>query len=175
MIEYFYHLDYSEETKEGLGSAPANHVKMCAIADKYNVGVLQQLAIDKFKECTTDADVTEEELAEAALIAYEFLEPTKDIRARIVELIVEKEIIFQKDTGVPAGPIERFMRTCPEFATDAVKGVMSKPMPTGLYESIDCCGIMYTLSADQSGADINHSRQRIVCFSCGDVLYLDFA
>ena len=170
MVEYFYNLDYSEDTTADLGSPLANHVRMCVIADKYDIKPLQDLAIQKFKKRTESDKMTEGELTEAALIAYEFLEPSREICAHIVNLVVEKKVVLQDvDPVAPTATIEMLMRTCPEFATDFIKAVGSKLRAPSHVADITCyyCGLKYTIGGEKARTIIA-SRRSVPCCFCSE-------
>jgi hypothetical protein len=126
LYTFFYNLDYSEGLFPTNSNHLAMHVKICIVADKYGVSSLQALATEKFKKYATET-ITEDDLTEAAQIAYEAVDVTAEIRAHIVKVAMEKEFLTRGEASANPSSFESFARTCPDLATDALQ---SKPALT---------------------------------------------
>ncbi|KAK4550259.1 hypothetical protein LTR36_003226 [Oleoguttula mirabilis] len=95
------------------------HVKVCVLADKYDIPHLKQMAIEKFK---AGIDVAAEDLATAAELAYDASPATEKIRERIVAFGIENKLLSTAGkTGISA-----VMGNNAEFARDYAQALESR-------------------------------------------------
>lgn len=113
LISYLYKLNYNQNTEAGVES----HVKMCILADKYEILPLGTIAIDYFKEATTAASMSNSGCAgfcEAIRCAYGAAAVTQEIREHLVELIVECDAMGHAEFEGSA--LQAVMREYPDVA-----------------------------------------------------------
>lgn len=149
MIAYFYHLNYDCDGFT-LQYPLANHVKMCIIADKYDVPCLQSLAVRKFHDYAKSHQISDAALTEAAVIAYEVARPTKDIRPVIVRYALANGFLAIAEDG-SSGPMEKLMRESPELATDVAVSLLADGICNKNYRcQRDACSRSFSVPLSES-------------------------
>jgi hypothetical protein len=98
------------------------HVHMAVIADKYNVPALYALANRKFKTML-DSEYAEDELADAAAVAYEYSVATKEMCSTIVHHLVNNKL------GSIPEQSKAVMKEHPQFAIDVADSLYLKTRP----------------------------------------------
>ena len=119
LLFYLYHLNYDER----LFTTPAFrlmfHVEMCIMANKFNIRPLHDLAVDKFKTHVQCTDVSEQELAQAAMIAYEAPpDSTAEVCQQIAKTAIRQKLYVYGTTPGSVSQFETLMRTCSALAAD---------------------------------------------------------
>ncbi|KAK4550260.1 hypothetical protein LTR36_003227 [Oleoguttula mirabilis] len=120
LVHYFYALSYTLPDLDRHDEALIlnHHVKMCIMADKYDIQPLKNLAISVFKGAAKDI-ARAQELSGAAALAYEAAGATEEIRKTIVDIGIERNLLsFKHDTS-----LGRVMADFPEFARDYAQTV----------------------------------------------------
>lgn len=134
MVFYLYNLDYMR----GAGSELALHVKMCILADKYNIEPLRLLANAHFKQAAANPRVWEEDqtlVCEAITCAYGAPQVTKEIRAHIVSPLVKNDALGFISKN-PGSALDIAMREYADVGID-VAMALREHCPGGREESED--------------------------------------
>jgi hypothetical protein len=128
-VYYLYNLNYDAALFRENGDHLSLHVQMCVLGDKYDMRPLQDLAIEKFRTLTTDNPPTGNDLANAAVCAYEAVGATTEIRKVIVKLAIDNKLIPTEICAEPATDLERAIQTYPGLCLDIMKVQQSMLKP----------------------------------------------
>ncbi|KXT07600.1 hypothetical protein AC578_10255 [Pseudocercospora eumusae] len=134
MVEYMYNLDY--DVCFSLSKTPTlgAHVEVAIIADKASRAIeaipeLYQIATKKVDRCLNDDYVDNEELTEAAEVAYNAPGPTAEIRGYIAQAACRKPNVFFIRQAEDS-PFSKLMEKQPMLSKDvALAAVASAPIP----------------------------------------------
>ncbi|KAI7207905.1 hypothetical protein KC333_g9322 [Hortaea werneckii] len=122
LVSYLYTLKYttfpSDERPWDHAKVAEYHVRMCVMADKYDIKPLKNMAIQAFNDkIKSEAAIIE--LSKAARTAWEATPATKEIRAAIVEYGISNGLLSTKGTN----ELSKTMLAYPEFALDYTKAL----------------------------------------------------
>ncbi|GAB1736537.1 hypothetical protein NU219Hw_g7684t1 [Hortaea werneckii] len=173
LVNYLYGLRYTESADGGKtgdhAKAAEHHVRMCVMADKYDIEPLKRLAIDAFYN-ELQCDLASIELSKAARIAWEAGPATEEIRTAIVAFGISNGLLSTKGTT----ELSKTMIAYPEFALDYAKAVERRvkkyeeaPRPRG-YETRYCCpGNSVDVCEASMILNLDQSLPRVRCAYCG--------
>ena len=171
LVDFLYSLNYCDGAFESENRL-AKHVKMCILADKYDMEPLRALAVQKFKgHAELKYFCTEPQLAEATMIAYEAPGPTEEIRKEIVRVALKEGFLFS-DTSKAAGPMVDLLETCTRLAGDVVKAILCKSVVLSKGSTWWCvgCGTNFAMiSGPRSAQDRAEDPDQCCYCGCYDV------
>ncbi|RMY44211.1 hypothetical protein D0865_10709 [Hortaea werneckii] len=174
LVSYLYTLKYttfpSDERPWDHAKVAEYHVRMCVMADKYDIKPLKNMANHAFND-KIESEVAIIELSKAARTAWEATPATKEIRAAIVEYGISNGLLSIKGTN----ELSKTMLACPEFALDYTKALERRVkkheegvlLPTSFEMRYYCPGN----SEDECEAtmilNLDRSLPRVHCAYCG--------
>ena len=143
MLHFFYYGDYDQETPTPL----LFHVKVYLIADKYFVGPLGSLALNKFR----DAVLTtwyKDEFADAVAAIYGSTASSEDAfrktivaisKARAAYLFSESDVVEAFDGTVQNSKFKRVASETPEFMFEVIRAGArpQRLLPSGILANDD--------------------------------------
>ncbi|SMY24764.1 unnamed protein product [Zymoseptoria tritici ST99CH_1A5] len=119
-VEYMYNFNYdAKDYESAFSSTPAIHVHLAVLADKYNIPLLQNLAVTKVK-ATLEHKCKPKDFAEAAALSFDFGSPTENIKSVIVDMIVNDQ------SPTMSGELEATMLEYPDLAVQVTKKLRVK-------------------------------------------------
>ncbi|RMY13267.1 hypothetical protein D0868_02107 [Hortaea werneckii] len=174
LVSYLYTLTYTAYPSDARPwdhvKVAEYHVRMCVMADKYDIKPLKNMAIHAFND-KIESEAAIIELSKAARIAWEAIPATEEIRAAIVEFGITKGLLSTRGTN----ELSKTMLAYPEFVLDYTKAVERRVkkyeegvLPPRSYErryycpgnSEDECEATMILNLDRS-------LPRVHCAYCG--------
>ncbi|KAI6874951.1 hypothetical protein KC338_g982 [Hortaea werneckii] len=173
LVNYLYGLKYTEPPGGGKtddhAKAAEYHVRMCVMADKYDIEPLKRLAIDAFNyELQCDSESIE--LSKAAHIAWETGPATEEIRKAIVAFGIDKGLLSTKGTT----ELSNTMIAFPQFALDYAKAVERRvrkyeeaPRPQGYEARYYCPGNSQDFCEATMILNLDQTLPRVRCAYCG--------
>lgn len=120
-VYYMYNLNYDAAHFADKENYLSLHVQLCIIADKYDMKLLQSLAVDKFRSQVEASAPSESDIATAASCAYDAMGPTTEIRKMIVEQALTRKLIPTEISEEPATEFEKTMHMFPGLCIDMYK------------------------------------------------------
>ncbi|KXT13258.1 hypothetical protein AC579_2488, partial [Pseudocercospora musae] len=127
LIDYMYRFDYEiPDLPSGeVSSELAFHVLVVVIADKYNMKSFQDLATAKFRAIAESIGVNDQDLTEAATIAYAAQLPTSEIRKIIATTAFSKPDYFMPEEPATSA-FGTYMESEPALAIDIARASLSR-------------------------------------------------
>lgn len=114
-------MNYDPTPFRGSGDHLSLHVQLYVLADKYDMAPLRKLSLGKFRRSLAETLPSTDDLANAAMCAYEAEGATTEIRKDIVGLAVKQNFISTDITSGPANGLERAMEQYPRLCVDIAK------------------------------------------------------
>ena len=151
MIHYLYQLEYPVNFRNG--EKLNFHVRMCVLADKYNMKHLQEAAAYAFVDDGIDAYRTN---AYAAAVdeAYTYYIATEAIRKRIVDVMVRKPELISQHENYP--PLRVVLTKHVQFAADIAEALLKRKIDedsnspfAAWYEHGDCDAFKADIEDDE--------------------------
>lgn len=149
LLSYLYNLDYQQDVAFDLD----DHVKMCILADKYDIPPLKVLAIEYFKQAATEEAIYDDQsnsFCEAIRCAWDAPEVTKEIRSHVVEVMVETDAmgVISKN---PGSALDKVVREHADVAIDIAMALRARSSSgesnvqgeKRVYYRCDTCGDLY--------------------------------
>jgi len=143
------------------------HVKMCILADKYDMSPLKAMAVRQF-EAQAKLDWASEQFAQAAAEAYDASGATRSIRDVVIKVAMDNKALSLSYQA--PSPLSKVMMACADFATDYARVLETGPTVSKREGELrlrcpnDKCGVEFITSLDNFINDSCH------CFGC-DVGY----
>lgn len=136
LVSYLYKLDYEQNADASIDF----HIKMCILADKYDIPPLRAIASGHFKAAATMETMTKSEYAafcEAIKCAYSAPDVTEDIRSHIVVLLVDCDAMGLA-ADFQGSALQAVMRVYPDVAIEVALALREQKKAKPL-NRVKCC------------------------------------
>ncbi|KAI6835664.1 hypothetical protein KC332_g4608 [Hortaea werneckii] len=173
LVKYLYTLKYtafpSDAPPWDHAKTVEYHVRMCVMADKYDIKPLKNMAIHAFND-KIESEVAIIELSKAACIAWEATPATKEIRAAILEFGISNGLLSTRGTS----KLSETMFAIPEFGLDYTKAVERRvkryeegALPASCENRYYCPGNSRDVCDATMILNLDRSLPRVRCAYCG--------
>ena len=163
MIEFFYMFEYTGY------EVLVDNVRMCILADKYDVTALKEFTITKF-EWALGNETHLDNIAGAVTAAYEASEATREMRDIVIQMCVKYKLM----SAHKESPLRELIKTIPEFAIDYVAALEAYKHRLFRYHedqrSFTCPAC---IQSDWLYYRPNCQREIVTCTTCRNKIYLD--